>query len=72
MHTQHTHTHTQVLDTWVDRSYPGSILTTSAFTKVGVQYLFLVVCSCVRFCEYVCDYVCECVGVCGCVGAGAI
>jgi len=56
----------------VDRSYPGSILTTSAFTKVGVQYLFLVVCSCVRFCEYVCDYVCECVGVCGCVGAGAI
>ncbi|KAF5838691.1 hypothetical protein DUNSADRAFT_2387 [Dunaliella salina] len=24
----------KVLDTWVDRSYPGSILTTSAFTKV--------------------------------------
>uniref|UniRef100_A0A7S3QVA9 4-alpha-glucanotransferase n=2 Tax=Dunaliella tertiolecta TaxID=3047 RepID=A0A7S3QVA9_DUNTE len=24
----------EVLDTWVDRSYPGSILTTSAFTKV--------------------------------------
>jgi hypothetical protein len=25
----------EVLDTWVDRSYPGSILTSCAFTKVS-------------------------------------
>ena len=25
----------EVLDTWVDHSYPGSILTSAAFTKVG-------------------------------------
>jgi hypothetical protein len=27
----------EVLDTWCDRSYPGSILASSAFTKVGQQ-----------------------------------
>jgi hypothetical protein len=26
----------EVLDTWCDRSYPGSILSSSAFTKVGL------------------------------------
>ena len=31
-------------DTWVDRSYPGSILATAAFTKV---------CACVLMCVFV-------------------
>ena len=25
----------EIVDTWVDRSYPGSILSTAAFTQVG-------------------------------------
>ena len=29
----------EVLDTWCDRSYPGSILASSAFTKVGSSHI---------------------------------